>query len=130
MPHPPERKNKLQRELKAAVAGGVTTVCAMPDTKPALDEPGLVQMLRHRADVLKACDEGIMLKRLIKNVAEMHGLAATFMAKPIAGEPGSAMHVHHGVKGFEPLGGFNRVDVRGFLQHGLARSKGETWLKL
>ncbi|WP_374357174.1 dihydroorotase [Chitinimonas sp.] len=47
-----EHKNKLQSELKAAVAGGITTLCAMPDTKPALDEPGLVQMLRQRADAL------------------------------------------------------------------------------
>lgn len=47
-----EHKNKLQSELRAAVAGGVTTLCAMPDTHPALDEPGLVQMLRQRADGL------------------------------------------------------------------------------
>jgi dihydroorotase len=47
-----EHKNKLQSELRAAVAGGVTTLCAMPDTSPALDEPGLVQMLRQRADAL------------------------------------------------------------------------------
>lgn len=47
-----EHKNKLQSELRAAVAGGVTTLCAMPDTHPALDEPGMVQMLRQRADAL------------------------------------------------------------------------------
>ncbi|QNM96680.1 dihydroorotase [Chitinimonas koreensis] len=47
-----EHKQKLARELRAAVAGGVTTVCAMPDTHPALDETGLVQMLRQRAEAL------------------------------------------------------------------------------
>ena len=47
--------------------------------------PGQMEIvLRHRADVLKACDEGIMLKRLIKATAEKHGMAATFMAKPYA----------------------------------------------
>jgi len=57
--------------------------------------PGQMEIvLRHRADVLKACDEAIMLKRLIKNVAEKHGLAATFMAKPYAGFTGSGMHIH------------------------------------
>jgi glutamine synthetase len=57
--------------------------------------PGQMEIvLRHRADVLKACDEGIMLKRLIKNVAEKHGLAATFMAKPYSAWTGSGMHVH------------------------------------
>ncbi|PHV11776.1 dihydroorotase [Chitinimonas sp. BJB300] len=47
-----EHKNKLQSELKAAVAGGVTTLCAMPDTKPALDQPSLVQMLRQKTEAL------------------------------------------------------------------------------
>jgi len=57
--------------------------------------PGQMEIvLRHRADVLKACDEGIMLKRLIKNVAEKHGLAATFMAKPYSAWTGSGMHIH------------------------------------
>ena len=57
--------------------------------------PGQMEIvLRHRADVLKACDEAVMLKRLIKAVAEKHGLAATFMAKPYAQWSGSGMHVH------------------------------------
>jgi len=57
--------------------------------------PGQMEIvLRHRADVLKACDEAVMLKRLIKAVAEKHGLAATFMAKPYSEWTGSGMHVH------------------------------------
>jgi glutamine synthetase len=51
-------------------------------------------VLRHRADVLKAADESIMLKRLIKAVAEKHGLIASFMAKPYAQWTGCGMHVH------------------------------------
>jgi glutamine synthetase len=57
--------------------------------------PGQMEIvLRHRSDVLKACDEAIMLKRLIKATAERHGLAATFMAKPYSEWTGSGMHVH------------------------------------
>jgi glutamine synthetase len=57
--------------------------------------PGQMEIvLRHRADVLKACDEAIMLKRTIKAVADRHGLAATFMAKPYAQWTGSGMHIH------------------------------------
>jgi glutamine synthetase len=57
--------------------------------------PGQMEIvLRHRSDVLKACDEAIMLKRLIKATAEKHGLAATFMAKPYSAWTGSGMHVH------------------------------------
>lgn len=57
--------------------------------------PGQMEIvLRHRADVLKACDEAIMLKRVIKAAAEKHGLCATFMAKPYSQWTGSGMHVH------------------------------------
>jgi glutamine synthetase len=57
--------------------------------------PGQMEIvLRHRNDVLKACDESIMLKRVIKAAAEKHGLVATFMAKPYAEWTGSGMHVH------------------------------------
>jgi glutamine synthetase len=57
--------------------------------------PGQMEIvLRHRADVLQACDEAVMLKRVIKATAEKHGFIATFMAKPYAEWTGSGMHVH------------------------------------
>jgi glutamine synthetase len=57
--------------------------------------PGQMEIvLRHRNDVLKACDEAVMLKRVIKATAEKHGFIATFMAKPYAEWTGSGMHVH------------------------------------
>jgi len=39
----------LESEMSAAVAGGVTSLACLPDTDPPLDEPGLVEMLKHRA---------------------------------------------------------------------------------
>ncbi|MCC6917211.1 dihydroorotase [Nitrosomonas sp.] len=42
----------LESELEAAVAGGVTSLACPPDTDPPLDEPGLVEMLKHRARIL------------------------------------------------------------------------------
>src|SRR5437763_10505230 len=44
-----EYKATLESEMAAAVAGGVTSLACAPDTDPPLDEPGLVQMLKHRA---------------------------------------------------------------------------------
>src|SRR5437899_7209798 len=44
-----EYKATLESEMEAAVAGGVTSLACPPDTDPPLDEPGLVQMLKHRA---------------------------------------------------------------------------------
>jgi len=39
----------LESEMKAAIAGGVTSLACPPDTDPPLDEPGLVEMLKFRA---------------------------------------------------------------------------------
>jgi len=44
-----EYKATLETEMRAAVAGGVTRLVCPPDTDPPLDEPGLVEMLKHRA---------------------------------------------------------------------------------
>lgn len=44
-----EYKATLESEMAAAVAGGVTRLVCPPDTDPPLDEPGLVEMLKHRA---------------------------------------------------------------------------------
>jgi glutamine synthetase len=52
--------------------------------------------LRH-GDPIKLADEIFFFKRLIREAALRHDCFATFMAKPIEGEPGSAMHIHHSV---------------------------------
>jgi dihydroorotase len=44
-----EYRATLESEMEAAVAGGVTSISCPPDTDPPLDEPGLVEMLKHRA---------------------------------------------------------------------------------
>ena len=44
-----EYKATLESEMEAAVAGGITSLACPPDTEPVLDEPGLVEMLKHRA---------------------------------------------------------------------------------
>jgi glutamine synthetase len=52
--------------------------------------------LRH-GDPVKLADEIFYFKRLIREAALRHDCFATFMAKPIEEEPGSAMHIHHSV---------------------------------
>jgi dihydroorotase len=44
-----EYRATLESEMAAAAAGGVTSLACPPDTDPPLDEPGLVEMLTHRA---------------------------------------------------------------------------------
>ncbi|MDH3208932.1 MAG: dihydroorotase [Burkholderiaceae bacterium] len=50
-----EYEGMLDSELKAAAAGGVTSLVCPPDTDPVLDEPGLVEMLKLRARKLSRC---------------------------------------------------------------------------
>ncbi len=47
-----EYKATLESEMDAAAAGGITSLACPPDTDPALDEPGLVEMLKQRARTL------------------------------------------------------------------------------
>ena len=57
--------------------------------------PGQFEMtLAHKADALRACDDAIMHKRMVKAVANQHAMEATFMAKPFADSAGSGMHLH------------------------------------
>jgi dihydroorotase len=75
-----EYKATLESELRAAAAGGVTSLACPPDTDPPLDEPGLVEMLKRRAASLErgrvyplgALTVGLKGERL----AEMAELAA------------------------------------------------------
>lgn len=45
-----EYRATLESEMAAAAAGGVTSLACPPDTDPPLDEPGLVEMLKFRAN--------------------------------------------------------------------------------
>ncbi|VWX57439.1 Dihydroorotase-like protein [Burkholderiales bacterium 8X] len=49
-----EHEGMLESEMAAAVAGGVTSLVCPPDTDPVLDEPGLVQMLKFRAEKMQS----------------------------------------------------------------------------
>ncbi|WP_274627702.1 glutamine synthetase family protein [Arvimicrobium flavum] len=57
--------------------------------------PGQYELtLNYRKDILRAADDLIMLKRLVRAQARRHGVTACFMAKPIEKYAGSGMHLH------------------------------------
>jgi glutamine synthetase len=63
----------------------------------AISENGAGQFeinLMHVADPLRAADDAVLFKRLVRGVARKHGFAATFMAKPYGDRAGSGFHVH------------------------------------
>lgn len=57
--------------------------------------PGQFELtLRHRDCALRAADDLVMLKRLLRGLAARHNMQACFMAKPFSGRAGSGMHLH------------------------------------
>lgn len=74
-----EYRATLESEMAAAAAGGITSLACPPDTDPPLDEPGLVEMLKHRARLpefahvypVGALTEKLAGKRLTE-MAELH----------------------------------------------------------
>ena len=50
--------------------------------------------LHYRTDILRAADDLIRLKRIVRAQARRHGVLACFMAKPHADHAGSGMHFH------------------------------------
>ncbi|MBZ2168963.1 glutamine synthetase family protein [Marinobacter sp. F4216] len=66
------------------------------DIDTLIHEEGAAQLefnFRH-GDALKLADQVFIFKRLVREAALKHKMNATFMAKPVSGEPGSSMHVH------------------------------------
>ncbi|MDN3647771.1 glutamine synthetase family protein [Reinekea marina] len=66
------------------------------DIDTLIHEEGAAQLefnFRH-GEALKLADQVFIFKRAVREAALKHKIGATFMAKPISGEPGSSMHVH------------------------------------
>jgi len=74
----------------AAKAQGLPAETLMAEYAPGQFEITLA----HRRDALRAVDEAIAFKRLLRGVAAKHGCIATFMAKPFAALAGSGLHLH------------------------------------
>lgn len=72
-----EYKATLESEMRAAMQGGVTSLVCPPDTDPVLDEPGLVEMLKHRARILNQAN----VHPLGALTAGLKGKALTEMAE-------------------------------------------------
>lgn len=102
----------------------------------AIAENGIGQFeinLLHSDDPLKAADDAVFFKRIVKGVARKHGLAATFMAKPYGTRSGNGMHVHFSLLDDEGRNVFNDGSKEGspILRHavaGLLRGMAETTL--
>jgi glutamine synthetase len=69
------------------------------DVDTLIHESGLAQMEINflHGDALNLADQVFVFKRTMRETAHRHGIYATFMAKPMELEPGSAMHIHQSI---------------------------------
>jgi glutamine synthetase len=61
-------------------------------------------------DPLELADRVFLFKRTVRETALRHGIFATFMAKPMEAEPGSAMHIHQSIIDADNLNIFSKPD--------------------
>lgn len=88
--------------------------------------PGQFELtLRHKPDALRATDDAVMYKRLVKGVAAQHGLIASFMAKPFVEQAGSGMHLHVSMADKDGNNAFASEDPEGspLLRHAIGGMK-------
>ena len=88
-----EFESLLEEINQACLIQGLPTDTVISEYAPCQYEINL----NHVGDALQACDDALMLKRLVKGVARKHGYTATFMAKPFADQSGNGMHIHSSV---------------------------------
>jgi len=82
-------------EFLEKIAKGAQLLRIPADTALAEYAPGQFEInLKHEPNPLSACDNAVLLKRLIKGVAREMGMIASFMAKPYAQQAGSGTHIH------------------------------------
>ena len=71
---------------------------------------GQIEINLVHGDPVKLADQVFYFKRMIREAAFRNDCYATFMAKPMQDEPGSAMHIHHSVLGADGKNIFNSED--------------------
>ena len=73
------------------------------DVDTLIHESGLAQMEINflHGDALNLADQVFVFKRTMRETALRHGIYATFMAKPMEHEPGSALHIHQSIVDIE-----------------------------
>lgn len=65
----------------------------------------------NHGDPLDMADQVFVFKRTVRETAQRHNMYATFMAKPMQKEPGSALHIHQSILSLETgKNVFNGVD--------------------
>ncbi len=78
-----------------AIARGCDAMDMVVESLCAEYAPGQFEVnLRYVTDPMRAADEALLFRHLVRETARRHGLQASFMSKPFGAWSGSGMHVH------------------------------------
>ena len=125
---PEDRFENLRNTMCAALGElGIPVKYHHHEVGPA----GQVEIELNFMPMVKAGDSVALAKWVIRNLADRHGLVATFMPKPLYGEAGSGLHFHqylakgrlssfYDTTGKGPLSKTGLYYVGGLLAHGKA----------
>lgn len=104
-----EIRNKTILALRSM---GIAVECGHHEVAPSQHEIDL-----KFSDALQMADNTLLYRYVVKEIAKEHGVYATFMPKPIAGQNGSGMHTHQSLFSgdrnafFDPNGTFHLSKV-------------------
>lgn len=84
----------------------------MPERSHHEEGPGQNEIAFRYANALRAADEAITFKTVVKTVAGRNGLFASFNPKPISDKPGNGYHINFSVDG-----GKLEYAIEGVLRH-------------
>ncbi len=114
---------EVLRAMRDALAGAGLTV----ESSNQEYGPGQIEINHGPADAMRAAEDCVLFRSIVKQVAEQHGLRATFMPKPFTEDSGSGMHVHTSLRGADGGNAFADSDgapnelmghwVAGLLEH-------------
>lgn len=79
--------------MNAARAIGIPADGVISEAGPGQFELNIL----HRPDALAMADDAMLMRRIVRGLAQKHGFGATFMAKPYGDASGSGMHIHASV---------------------------------
>ena len=71
----------------------------MPERSHHEEGPGQNEVAFRYSDALRAADEAVTFKTVVKTVAGRNGLYASFNPKPISDKPGNGYHINFSVAG-------------------------------
>lgn len=116
------------RDMREALAGAGLTV----ESSNQEYGPGQIEINHGPAAAMRAAEDCVLYRSIVKQVAEQHGLRASFMPKPFTEESGSGMHLHMSLRSTDGGNAFADSDgapnelmahwVAGLLEHAPAMS--------